>query len=167
MVSCRIVAKLDNVAPETASAINAGISFDRCPMVLITAILEINPDIRPTSGKPMRAPNHRKTRWPRALMAITNITMIQRLRGLIASNGPINSLGTSGKIMSVAAAKIRKSFSSSFVTLLSTNRWIGSLAASKIAIATAIAADNEGEFMARPPKMTVIVNAISVVIPGS
>lgn len=136
-------------------------------MELITAILEIKPDIRPTIGRPMRAPSQRKTRWPRALIVMTKITIIQRLRGLIASNGPINSFGTSGNIISVAAANIRKSLSSSFVTLLSTKTWIGSLAASKIAIVTASAADNEGELIAKPPKMTVIVNAISVVIPRS
>ena len=58
----------------------------------------------------------------------------------MVANGPINLLGTIGKIISVAAARINKSFYSALVITSFTNPCIGSFAASNIAKITPNAA---------------------------
>ena len=84
----------------------------------------------------------------------------------MASNGPINSLGTRGKTISVDAAKIRKSLTSSLVTAARTKPCMGSLAVKRMAAVTAKLAAKDGVVMAKPPNIAVKTSVISVVKPG-
>ena len=84
-----MVDSVDSTAPATAGRSSSGARKARSPMAPMVAMLDTKPDAKPATGRPKRGPSRRSAMWPAAPIDIIRTTMVQMVRGLMASKGPM------------------------------------------------------------------------------
>ena len=96
------VATADSSAAATPALRHCGAARTQPPIAPIVAELDAKPDTSPSTGTPSRAPSTRIAISPAAVIARIMITTSPIACGLIAENGPIARLGSSGSRTSAA-----------------------------------------------------------------